>query len=90
MKLLIETDVRHPTSKSTKQTRKRRSRAASPNVERYAPGRTARFLLENAVDAADYAAVRREVRELGLDPDQIPHEPPSPLSVVPLRVQRRQ
>jgi len=63
--------------KATKRTRRRATRAPSPNVERYTPRRLAQFLLENAVDAADYAAARREVRKLGLDPDQIPHEPPS-------------
>src|SRR5258708_4129623 len=31
----------------------------------------AQFLLGNATDAADYAAVRREVRKLGLDPDKV-------------------
>jgi hypothetical protein len=34
-------------------------------------------LLQNAVDAADYAAVRREVKKLGLDPDAIPHDRPT-------------
>lgn len=63
--------------KTTKRIRKRAARAPSPTVERYTPRRLAQFLLENAVDAADYAAARREVRKLGLDPDQIPHEPPS-------------
>ena len=66
------------TRKPAKRTRKRTSRAVSPNVERYTPRRLAQLLLENAVDAADYAAARREVRKLGLDPDRIPHEPPSP------------
>src|SRR5688572_23525826 len=28
------------------------------------------------VDAADYAAARREVKKLGLDPDAIPHDRP--------------
>ena len=45
-------------------------------VERYDPERQAAFLLENAVDAADYRRARRAVRELGLDPDAIPHERP--------------
>jgi hypothetical protein len=44
--------------------------------ERYSPRRLAQLLLNNAIDAADYAAVRREVRKLGLDPDKIPHDPP--------------
>ena len=45
-------------------------------VESYTDRRKAELLLNNAVDAADYKAVRREVRELGLDPDSIPHQRP--------------
>ena len=45
--------------------------------ERYTLRRLAQFLLENATDAADYAAARREVRKLGLDPDKIAHDRPS-------------
>jgi hypothetical protein len=60
-----------------KRTRKPATRVASSTVDRYTPKRLAQFLLENAVDAADYAAARREVRKLGLDPDRIPHDPPS-------------
>ena len=45
-------------------------------METYAPARRAAFLLENAMDAADYAAARRAVRAMGLDPDTVPHEPP--------------
>lgn len=45
-------------------------------VETYAPARRAAFLLENAVDAADYAGARRAGRAMGLDPDAVPHEPP--------------
>jgi len=47
-------------------------------TETYTPKRQAAFLLENAVDAADYAAVRKTVRDMGLDPDRIPHSPPRP------------
>jgi hypothetical protein len=65
---------------STRKTGKRAPRRplrSSPQLgERYTPRRLAQFLLENATDAADYAAARREVRKLGLDPDNIPHEPP--------------
>ncbi len=46
-------------------------------VERYSPERKAEFLLSNAIDAADYRKVRKEVRKLGLDPDLIPHPRPS-------------
>ena len=39
-------------------------------LEVYTPERKARFLLENATDAEDYARAARAVRvELGLDPD---------------------
>ncbi len=46
-------------------------------LEAYTPERRAEFLLSNAVDAEDYAAAVREVRALGLDPDQIPHHRPA-------------
>jgi hypothetical protein len=45
--------------------------------ERCTPRRLAQFLLQNAVDASDYAAARREVKKLGLDPDAIPHDRPT-------------
>ena len=45
-------------------------------VETYTPERRAEFLLSNAVDAADYAQARAEVRAMGLDPDEIPHAKP--------------
>ena len=45
-------------------------------VEIYTPERKAQFLLMNAVDAADYAEAVREVRNMGLDPDTIPHDKP--------------
>ena len=45
-------------------------------VESYTPERRAEFLLSNAVDADDYAAAVREVREMGLDPDRIAHRKP--------------
>ncbi|MFI5181325.1 MAG: AbrB/MazE/SpoVT family DNA-binding domain-containing protein [Thermoanaerobaculia bacterium] len=47
-------------------------------VEIYAPERKAGFLLENAVNAKDYALARKAVRKMGLDPDRIPHKPPRP------------
>ena len=47
-----------------------------PEIEIYTPERKAEFLLNNAVDAADYAGARDEVARMGLDPDQIPHVPP--------------
>ncbi|HET9984986.1 MAG TPA: AbrB/MazE/SpoVT family DNA-binding domain-containing protein [Longimicrobiales bacterium] len=50
--------------------------AVAMPTEVYTPDRRAAFLLENAVDAGDYAAAREAVRAMGLDPDRIPHEPP--------------
>jgi AbrB family looped-hinge helix DNA binding protein len=46
-------------------------------VERYSPERKAEFLLANATSQADYRRVRKAVRELGLDPDSIPHRRPA-------------
>lgn len=43
-------------------------------TEIYTPERTAEFLLNNAVDAAEYDSAHAEVREMGLDPDAIPHQ----------------
>lgn len=51
--------------------------AAVLPVEIYTPERQAEFLLSNAVDEADYAAAREEVRRLGLDPDEIQHLRPT-------------
>ena len=45
-------------------------------VESYSAERKAEFLLSNAVDAQDYAWAVREVRKLGLDPDDVPHQGP--------------
>lgn len=45
-------------------------------VEVYSQERIAEFLLSNAVDADDYANAVKEVREMGLDPDAIPHVKP--------------
>ena len=44
--------------------------------ELYSAMRKAEFLLNNAVDAEDYARARLSVGELGLDPDVVPHDPP--------------
>jgi len=46
-------------------------------VEVYTPERRAEFLLSNAVDAEDYARAREAVRQLGVDPDAIPHYSPA-------------
>jgi AbrB family looped-hinge helix DNA binding protein len=50
--------------------------AAALPIEVYTPERKAEFLLNNAVDAADYAGAVEEVRRMGLDPDAIPHRRP--------------
>ena len=42
----------------------------------YSAERKAEFLLSNAIDAEDYERAVTEVRALGLDPDEIPHERP--------------
>jgi AbrB family looped-hinge helix DNA binding protein len=46
-------------------------------IETYSRERKAEFLLSNAVDAADYAQAVNDVRDLGLDPDLIPHAKPA-------------
>jgi AbrB family looped-hinge helix DNA binding protein len=51
-------------------------RPISDDVEVYSPERIAEFLLSNAVDAADYARACEQVRELGLNPEKILHDPP--------------
>jgi len=45
-------------------------------VEIYSPERKAEFLLNNAITQADYDQAVKEVRKMGLDPDEIPHEKP--------------
>jgi AbrB family looped-hinge helix DNA binding protein len=45
-------------------------------IEIYTPERKAEFLLNNAVTTDDYAAAVVQVREMGLDPEQIPHRKP--------------
>ena len=50
--------------------------AVTVPVEVWSQERKAGFILENAVDRDDYERARAEVRRMGLDPDQIPHERP--------------
>jgi AbrB family looped-hinge helix DNA binding protein len=45
-------------------------------LELYNPERKAEFLLNNASTAREYRSARRQVKQMGLDPDQIPHLPP--------------
>jgi AbrB family looped-hinge helix DNA binding protein len=52
-------------------------RPAVVPVEIYTPHRKAEFLLNNAIDEADYRSARRIVSEdLELNPDTIAHQPP--------------
>ena len=50
--------------------------AIALSVEIYTPERKAQFLLNNALTAEDYAWAALEVKKLGLDPENIPHERP--------------
>ncbi len=50
--------------------------AATVAVRRYSPEEKAAFLLNNAVDATDYAEAAKSVRQLGLNPDKIKHRRP--------------
>ena len=47
-----------------------------PEPEVYSPERKAQFLLNSAVDQLDYERARDEVRQMGLDPDSVPHDRP--------------
>lgn len=48
-------------------------------TEVYTPERSAEFMLNNAVTAAEYDDALAEVRSMGLDPSAIPHQPrPTP------------
>jgi AbrB family looped-hinge helix DNA binding protein len=51
--------------------------AVAVPVEVYTPERRAEFLLTNAVDDEDYREAVKEVRAMGLDPDEIHHRQPS-------------
>ncbi len=48
-----------------------------PGPEIYTPERIAEFLLNNAIDEADYQEALKEVRQLGVDPDDVPHDRPN-------------
>jgi len=50
--------------------------AAAVPVEVYTKERIAEFLLNNAVDEADYQGALEEVRRLGVDPDTVPQSWP--------------
>ena len=51
--------------------------ATAVPVEIYTDERKAEFLLSNATDEDDYKWACDQVRELGLDPDRIPHRRPT-------------
>ena len=44
-------------------------------TEVYTPARIAEFLLNNAVDGAEYDQAIERVREMGIDPETVPHPP---------------
>jgi hypothetical protein len=46
-------------------------------IEIYSKERKAELLLNNATDPDDYKAAREAVRDMGLDPDTVPHDRPS-------------
>jgi len=47
--------------------------AVTVPVEVYTSERKAEFLLSNAVDRPSYQAAKKIVRQMGLDPDSVPH-----------------
>lgn len=50
--------------------------AAVLPIETYSPERKAEFLLATATDEEDYRRAVEAVRELGVDPEEVPHERP--------------
>lgn len=50
--------------------------AVAVPVEIYTPERKAEFLLSNATNKKDYKSALAEVRKLGVDPADIPHDKP--------------
>ena len=51
--------------------------AVTVPLDVYSPRRKAEFLLASAVGARDYARAVREVRQMGLDPGEKPHQRPA-------------
>jgi len=45
-------------------------------VEIYTPERKAEFILNNAITPEEYALAVKKVRNMGLDPEMIPHKKP--------------
>lgn len=50
--------------------------AVAVPLEVYSDERKAEFLLSNAVDSEEYARAGEEVRNMGLDPAEVPHRSP--------------
>lgn len=50
--------------------------AVAVAIEAYSNERKAEFLLNNAVDDADYKQAVKQVRKMGLSPRKIPHRRP--------------
>ncbi len=50
--------------------------AVALTVEMYSPERKAQFLLNNTLTMEEYAWALDEVKKLGLNPENIPHEKP--------------
>lgn len=46
-------------------------------LETYGPKRKAEFLLTNATDEDDYDRAIEAVRQMGLDPEEVSHQPPT-------------
>ena len=63
-------------SAKTKSPPRRPRRTKLPPVEDYSDERIAEFLLNNAIDARDYAIACQDVRKLGLDPAKVRHVKP--------------
>lgn len=64
-------------------------KARAVPVDPPSPQRRAEFILNSAIDAADYARARHLVQGMGLNPDAIPHDPPpSPPPPAPGRAPR--
>jgi len=45
-------------------------------VEIYTPERKAAFILNNTITPEEYALAVKKVRNMGLDPEKIPHKKP--------------
>jgi hypothetical protein len=64
------------TKPAIRRKRSARLKKNVPPIEVYTDKRVAEFLLNNSVDAEDYARACADVRKLGLDPAKIEHWKP--------------